>query len=86
MSMPGLLLSLLYPRLSTEGLNTIGWHRCTGLMMNPAWGITCVTTVIAGTVVWQASKQPGKQTALSCPCLGLHAHHIIAEPDQPHSL
>ena len=27
MSMPGLLLCLLYPRLSTEGVDTVGWHR-----------------------------------------------------------
>lgn len=69
MSMPGLLLCLLYPRLSTEGVDTVGWHRCTGLMVKQAWGVICVTTAVAGTVAFMS---PDKQTALSCPSFGLH--------------
>ena len=57
--------------------------RCTGLMVNPAWCIICVITLIAGTVVFML---PDEQTALSCPSLGLHLIDITPESDQTCSL
>jgi len=37
MSMPGLLLSPLYFRLSTEGVDTIGWHRYCDMLCKLPW-------------------------------------------------
>ena len=52
-------------------------------MVKQAWGVVCVTTMVAGTVAFMS---PDEQTALSRPRLGLYIIDIIAESDQTCSL